>query len=61
MALFCPSVDHFLTHVRLNVLDSALRAPIIAAATPYIGPFLPIFGAAIIIHELSLCHLALRA
>ena len=48
----------FFALVRLDVLDPALWASIIAAATPDIGPFLAIFGASIIIHELSFRHLA---
>jgi hypothetical protein len=53
------SVDHFLALVRLDVLDAALRASVIAAATPNISPFFAIFGAAIMINELSFRHLAL--
>jgi hypothetical protein len=52
-------VDHFLAIVRLDVFDPALRASIVAAATPNISPFFSVFGAAIIIHELSFWHLAL--
>jgi hypothetical protein len=48
----------FFALVRLDVLDSTLRAAIIAAATPNISPFFAIFGASIIIHELSFRHLA---
>jgi hypothetical protein len=46
----------FLALVRLDVFDSTLRAPVIAATTPDINPFFAIFRAAIIIHELSFWH-----
>jgi hypothetical protein len=46
-------MHHFLALVGFNVFDPALRASIITAATPNISPFFAIFGAAIIIHELS--------
>jgi hypothetical protein len=42
-----------------DVFGSALRASIIATATPDISPFFSIFRAAIIIHELSFRHLGL--
>src|ERR1700688_3605260 len=51
-----PGVNHLLTLVRLNVLDSALRAPVVAATTPDISPFFSIFGTAIVIDELSFRH-----
>jgi hypothetical protein len=49
-------MDHLLAPVRLNVLNPALRASIVAAATPNISPLFAVFGAAIIIYELSFCH-----
>jgi hypothetical protein len=49
----------FLALVRLDVLDPALRTLIVAAATPNIRPLFAIFGAPIIIHELSFRHFAL--
>jgi len=52
-------MHHFLATVRLYVFDPALRASIVAAATPNVSPFLAIFGAAIIVHELSFWHLVL--
>jgi hypothetical protein len=50
-------MNHFLTLVRLNVFDPTLWAPVIAAATPHIGPFFAVFGTAIIIYELSFRHM----
>jgi len=52
-------MNYFLALVGFNVFDSALRASIITAATPNIGPFFAVSGAAIIIYELSFCHLTL--
>jgi hypothetical protein len=52
-------MHHFLATVRLYVFDPALRASIVAATTPNVSPFLPIFGAAIIVDELPSWHLVL--
>jgi hypothetical protein len=49
-------MHHIFTLVRFDVLDSALRAPIVAATTPNVGPFLTVLGAAIIIDELPFGH-----
>jgi hypothetical protein len=49
-------VDYRIALVRLYVFDSAFRATVIAAAIPNISPFFSVFGAAIIIHELSFRH-----
>jgi hypothetical protein len=52
-------MDHLFALVRFNVLDTALRASIVAAATPNISPLFGVFGAPIIIYELPFCHVAL--
>jgi hypothetical protein len=52
-------MEHVLTLVRLNVFQATLRAAVIAATTPNISPLFAIFGAAIIIHELSFRHFVL--
>jgi hypothetical protein len=54
-------MDHFLALVRFDVFDSTLRALVIAAAAPNIGPFFTVIRTAIIIHELSFWHVALLA
>jgi hypothetical protein len=52
-------MDHLCALVRFNVLNPALRASIVAAATPNISPLFGVFGAAIIIYELPFGHVAL--
>jgi hypothetical protein len=52
-------MDHLFALVRFNVLNPAFRASIVAAATPNISPLFGVFRAAIIIYELSFCHVAL--
>jgi len=52
-------MHHFLATVRLYIFDPALRASIVAAATPNISPLFGVFGAAIIIYELPFGHVAL--
>ncbi len=54
-------MHHFFAVVRLYVFDSALRASVIAAATPHIGPLFAIFWTAIIINKLFFRHLALSS
>jgi len=49
-------MDHLFALIRFNVLNPALRASIVAAATPNISPLFGVFGAAIIIYELSFYH-----
>jgi hypothetical protein len=53
-------VDHFLALVRFNVFDSALRASIVATATPNVGPLFTIIRTAVIVNELRLGHHFLR-
>jgi len=52
-------MDHLCALVRFNVLNPALRASIVAAATPNISPLFRVFGAAIVIYELPFGHVAL--
>jgi len=52
-------MDHLFALVRFNILNPALRASIVAAATPNISPLFGVFVAPIIIYELSFCHVAL--
>jgi hypothetical protein len=49
-------MDHVLTLVRFNVFQPTLRAPVIAATTPDINPFLPVIRTPIIVDELLLRH-----
>jgi hypothetical protein len=52
-------MEHLFTLVRLNVFHPTLRAAVIAATIPNVCPLFAIFGAAIIIHELSFRHFVL--
>jgi hypothetical protein len=51
-------MDHPFALVRFNILNPALRASIVPAATPNISPLFEVFGAAIIIYELPFGHVA---
>jgi hypothetical protein len=49
-------MDNLLAFIWLDIFDSTLRAPIIAAATPNISPLSSVIGAPIVVDELPLTH-----